>query len=102
MKQGATFINTSRGAVVDEPEMIEVLKARPDLIAVLDVTHPEPPAQDSPLRWMENVVLTPHIAGSMGRECQRMGIIMVQELERYLSGISLHYEIDSQRATILA
>lgn len=73
MKEGATLINTSRGAVVAEDEMIEVLSRRPDLSAVLDVTHPEPPVKDSLLRSLPNVVLTPHIAGSMQRECERMG-----------------------------
>ena len=48
MKHGATFINTSRGSIVRETEMIEVLCARPDLIAVLDVTDPEPPVANSP------------------------------------------------------
>ena len=43
MKEGAAFINTARGAVVNEPEMIAVLQQRPDLYALLDVTHPEPP-----------------------------------------------------------
>jgi len=102
MKEGATFINTARGAVVNENEMIEVLQKRPDLVAVLDVTDPEPPAEDSPLRWMDNVVLTPHIAGSMGLECRRMGVTMVEELERYLSGQPLKYEIDAKRISIMA
>ena len=73
MKRNATLINTSRGAVVREAEMVEVLEERPDLWAVLDVTHPEPPEPDSRLYDLPNVVLTPHIAGSLGGECRRMG-----------------------------
>lgn len=61
IKRGAAFVNTS-GAVVMEAEMIAVLKDRPDLTAVLDVTHPEPPEPDSPLYDLPNVVLTPHPA----------------------------------------
>jgi phosphoglycerate dehydrogenase-like enzyme len=86
MREGATFINTARGIIVREPEMIEVLRARPDLTAVLDVTKPEPPAADSPLFYLPNVVLTPHIAGAMDEECRRMGYFLVEELDRYLAG----------------
>ena len=82
MKPGATLINTSRGAVVREAEMIEVASRRPDLQLILDVSHPEPPLPRSPLYTLPNVVLTPHIAGSIGEECRRMGRYMVEELER--------------------
>jgi phosphoglycerate dehydrogenase-like enzyme len=93
MKNGATFINTARGAVVREREMIAVLARRPDLQAVLDVTTQEPPEFDSPLYTLENVVLTPHIAGSAGPECMRMGRYMVEELRRYLAGAPLKLEV---------
>jgi len=102
MKTGASFINTARGAIVREEEMIEVLARRPDLQAVLDVTYPEPPRPGSPLYTLPNVVLTPHIAGSMGAECQRMGRYMVEELQRYLAGQPLRWEIDRQQARRLA
>ena len=94
MKEGATLINTSRGAVIAEDEMIEVLRRRPDLSAVLDVTYPEPPAQDSPLRSLPNVILTPHIAGSLQRECARMGSWMADELRRFAGGEPLRYGIN--------
>jgi phosphoglycerate dehydrogenase-like enzyme len=93
MKEGATLINTSRGAIVAEDEMIEVLARRPDLSAVLDVTHPEPSALDSPLRSLPNVVLTPHIAGSTQGECARMGSWMADELRRYVSGEPLRHAV---------
>jgi phosphoglycerate dehydrogenase-like enzyme len=102
MKPGAAFINTSRGAVVNEPEMIAVLQRRPDLFAVLDVTWPEPPVPGSPLYTLDNVVLTPHIAGSMNGECRRMGRYMVEEARRYLNGEPLLYGIDRKRAATLA
>jgi len=102
MKPRATFINTSRGAVVKEREMIEVLKQRPDLYAVLDVTYPEPPAPDSPLYTLPNVVLTPHIAGSMSKECGRMGMYMAEELERYCNGEPFRWEITKEKAAIMA
>lgn len=102
MKPGATFINTARGAIVCEEEMIRVLGERPDLFAVLDVTWPEPPSPDSPLFTLPNVVLTPHIAGSLGAECQRMGRYATDELRRYLNGEPLHWRISRERASTMA
>ena len=102
MKRNATLINTSRGAVVREAEMVEVLKQRPDLWAVLDVTHPEPPEPGFRLYGLSNVVLTPHIAGSLGSECRRMGRLVVDELRRYVAGEPLKHEIIRERAALLA
>jgi phosphoglycerate dehydrogenase-like enzyme len=102
MKEGATLINTSRGAVVAEDEMIEVLTRRPDLSAVLDVTYPEPPAPDSPLRSLPNVILTPHIAGSMQGECARMGSWMAVEFQRYVSGEPLRHAVTRDRLARMA
>ncbi|MBO0791908.1 MAG: hydroxyacid dehydrogenase [Ktedonobacteraceae bacterium] len=102
MKPWSTFINTSRGAIVHEEEMIAVLQQRPDLQAVLDVTNPEPPAAESALYTLPNVIVTPHIAGSQGDECRRMGRLMVDELRRYLAGEALRWEISRERAEMLA
>lgn len=102
MKEGATFINSARGAVVREREMIDVLLERTDLQAVLDVTYPEPPKEDSPLWTMENVMLTPHIAGSMGSECYRHAQAMYEECVRYLENEPLKYEISEAKSKIMA
>ena len=59
----------------------------------LDVTFPEPPAADSPLNALPNVFLTPHIAGSKGREVERMGAYMAEECARWLSGAPTPYEV---------
>lgn len=93
LQHGATFINTARGAIVDEEGMIEVLQERPDLTALLDVTYPEPPESKSPLYTLPNVILTPHIAGSVGNEKARLGDFMLEELNRYLENSILKYEI---------
>lgn len=93
MKQGATFINTARGAVVREREMLEVLAARPDLQAVLDVAIKEPPAAESEMYTLPNLILTPHIAGSTGPECRRMGRYMAEELGRYVAGEPLRWPV---------
>lgn len=102
MKEGATFINTARGAIVREQEMLQVLQQRPDLLAVLDVTYPEPPVMGSPLYTLPNVILTPHIAGSMDNECQRMGQIVVEELQRFLNGEPLRWSITREQAALMA
>jgi phosphoglycerate dehydrogenase-like enzyme len=93
MKPWSTFINTSRGKLVREDEMIAVLRERPDLQAVLDVTWPEPPAQDSALYDLPNVLLAPHIAGSAGNEVHRMADWMIEECQRYLQGEPLRYGV---------
>lgn len=93
MRHGATFINTARGALVCESELIDVARTRPDLQFVLDVTYPEPPIPGSPLYTLPNVVLTPHLAGSAGGECRRMGRYMVDELERYVAGQPLQWAV---------
>lgn len=102
MKKGASFINTSRGAVVNELEMIEVLQQRSDLQAILDVTYPEPPEQGSPLYTLPNVVLTPHIAGSVNNECARMGSYAVDELKRFINGEPPQWGITREQAAVLA
>ena len=102
MKSGATFINTARGAVVRESEMIEVLRRRPDLHAVLDVTDPEPPASDSPLFDLTNVTVTPHIAGTCPAEAPRLGRAMIDELRRWLRGEPLLHQVTASQSAHLA
>ncbi|MBW8764496.1 MAG: hydroxyacid dehydrogenase [Microbacterium sp.] len=93
MPQDATLINTARGGLIDEPALIDVLSRRGDLTALLDVTATEPPASDSPLWALENVELTPHVAGSMGADRAGMGQLVCDELERLIEGGSLRHEI---------
>ena len=93
MRPYATFLNTGRGAQVVEPDLIAVLKARPDLTAVLDVTWPEPPVEGSEFYTLENCVLTPHIAGSSGDEVHRMAEYMLDEFRLYTAGEKTNYEV---------
>jgi len=104
MKEGATFINTARPRIVREQEMIRVLRQRPDLTAIIDVLNsdPNPPELDSPLLGLPNVVHTPHIAGSLGPECRRLGRYMVEEFRRYLAGDPLKWQITRELAAKLA
>jgi phosphoglycerate dehydrogenase-like enzyme len=102
MKPGAAFINTARGSVVHELELIAVLERRPDLLAVLDVTDPEPPLPNSRLFTLPNVILTPHIAGSIGPECRRMGRMIIDEVRRYRAGEPLMGEVLREQLSRLA
>lgn len=93
MKTNASFINTARGAIIKENEMLDVLQKREDLTAILDVAYPEPPREGSLMYTLPNVVLTPHIAGSEGEECARLGVYMLEEFKRYQQGNDLKWQI---------
>jgi phosphoglycerate dehydrogenase-like enzyme len=92
MKPSTTLINTSRGRVFDEDSVVHALIERPDVYAVLDVATSEPPAQNSPLYTLQNVLMTPHIAGALFDECQRLGDAMIDEAARFMAGHDLHYQ----------
>lgn len=102
MRHNATLINTARGGLIDEGELVATLSARPDLFAVLDVTDPEPPVPNSPLFTLPNVVVTPHLAGSLTVESRRLGRLMADELARYRAGEPLRYEVTEQTLAITA
>ena len=93
MKDGATLVNTARGRLVDEAALVRALERR-DLWAFLDVTHPEPPVAGSRLYELPNVTLTPHVAGSHGREVERMGDWAVDQLEALIAGRPLDGVVD--------
>lgn len=98
----ATFLNTGRGAQVVESELINILKARPDLMTILDVTYPEPPEKDSELYTFANCILTPHIAGSLGNEVRRMGEYMVKEYENFIQNKKCEYEVTLEMLKTMA
>ncbi len=98
----SVFINTGRGAQVDEEGLCRALKERPDLSAVLDVTEPEPPVEGHPFYKLENCFLTPHIAGSLGNELARMSEYMALEYESFVSGGACRYEITLEMLKTMA
>ncbi len=102
MPQNGVFINTGRGAQVVETDLIRALTEEPFRTAVLDVTDPEPPVEGHPFYRMENIILTPHIAGSAGAECYRMGAYMAEEAERYLNGKGLKYAVTEKMLETMA
>lgn len=102
MKKNATFINTGRGAQIVEEDMIRALQEEPERTAILDVTFPEPPVPESPLNTMRNVILTPHIAGSMNNEVARMGKYMLEEARKLLTGQPCKYEVTEKMLETMA
>ena len=92
MKEGATFINTARGALVDEAALIAALKTG-RIDAIIDVTDPEIPEAGSAFYDLPNVFLTPHIAGAVGLERTRLGEMAVEETIRFIEGRPMLYEI---------
>ncbi|MET7664526.1 hydroxyacid dehydrogenase [Streptomyces sp. NPDC005356] len=85
LRDGATLINTARGSLVDTDALTsQLLTGR--IHAVLDVTEPEIPSPDSPLYDLPNVLMTPHMAGSLGNELTRLADAAADELERYARG----------------
>ena len=101
MKKNGTFINTGRGAQVDEAGMLAALKKRGDVSAILDVTIDEPPINKD-FYELENVFLTPHIAGSQANEVARMSELVVDQLENMLKGLPTKYEVTEKMLATMA
>ena len=85
-----------------EEDLVAILRARPDITAVLDVTMPEPPEDGHPFYTLENCFLTPHIAGSLCDEVVRMAEYMEKELTLYLDGAPLRYEVTEKMLETMA
>ncbi|MFI1283845.1 hydroxyacid dehydrogenase [Streptomyces sp. NPDC020858] len=92
MRDGATLINTARGSLVDGAALTDEL-ASGRLQAVIDVTEPEVLPADSPLYDLPNVLLTPHIAGSLGNELHRMADSAIDEIARYAAGLPFAHRV---------
>ncbi|EJC81949.1 phosphoglycerate dehydrogenase-like oxidoreductase [Rhizobium leguminosarum bv. trifolii WSM2297] len=92
MKDGATLINTARGILIDEAALLSELKTG-RIDAVIDVTEPEIPEPASVFYDLPNVFLTPHIAGAIGLERGRLGEMALDEVERFMTGRPLLYQI---------
>ncbi|MDZ7927404.1 MAG: hydroxyacid dehydrogenase [Agrobacterium sp.] len=101
MKDGATLINTARGVLVDEEALLAELKTG-RIEAVIDVTDPEVPPQDSPFYSLPNVFLTPHIAGAVGLERARLGDMAIAEIERFCRAAPLHQQVRPEHLELIA
>ncbi len=102
MRENATFINTGRGAQVCEADLIAVLRDRPDLTALLDVTYPEPPPVESPFYALPNAMLTSHLAGAHGNEVYRLADEMIEAFICFEQGRRPDCAVDSGSLAIKA
>ncbi len=93
MRDGATLVNTARGALIDEAALVAEL-ATGRISAVIDVTEPEIADPASPLYTLPNVFLTPHIAGAIGQERLRLGRLAVEEIERFVAGRPMLHAVE--------
>jgi phosphoglycerate dehydrogenase-like enzyme len=97
MKSTAVLVNISRGALVDEPALIEALRDGEIAGAALDVFAQEPLPESSPLWDMPNVLVTPHVSGGNPHYMRRVTDLFCDNLRRYLSGEPLRNLVDKER-----
>ena len=97
LPRGAFFINVGRGAVVDEPALVESLRSGHLGGAALDVFAEEPLPPGSPLWEMPNVLVSPHSASTSERENARIVELFCDNLRRFLSGAPLRNVLDVER-----
>lgn len=101
MKDGATIINTARGGIVNQDALISELSTD-RIFAVLDTTTPDALESHSALFEMKNVFLTPHIAGSLGRETERLTDLVIDEIERFTQNQPMQHEVKREDLSRLA
>jgi phosphoglycerate dehydrogenase-like enzyme len=95
MKQPAYLINVARGEIVDQPALIEALQTGRISGAGLDVFAQEPLDTSNPLLHMDNVITTPHIAGSTRGTSRRRGRAAAENIDRVAQNLPILYQVVS-------
>ena len=101
LRDGAALINTARAWVIDQPALLAELRSG-RIRGALDVFDPEPLPDESPLRQLDNVILTPHIAGASVQARRRQGQIAVDEIARFFTGETLRYRVTGDMLATMA
>lgn len=102
MKDGALFVNTARGKLIDAAALLRELQTG-RISALLDVTDPtEPLPPSSPFFGLENCVVLPHIAGHSAEARARQGRYVVDDILNYLAGRPLRFRIAAERWDTMA
>ena len=102
MGTDAWLINVARGALIDEPALVEALRARRIGGAVLDVFGQEPLAADSPLWALPDCIVTPHVSGYGGTDAlwHNAAMLLAENLRRELAGEPLINRHDPERPSV--
>lgn len=101
LPEGATVINTARAPIVDQDALEAAVRER-GLRAILDVTEPEPLPAEHPLRELEGVVITPHVAGALGTELRRLGECARREVELFVAGEPAEHPVTKEALIAVA
>lgn len=101
LQDGAVFVNTARSWVVDQEALLRELQTG-RFQAALDVFDEEPLPADSPFRRLENVLLTPHVAGGSVQSRHRQGGTVREEMERFFRGEPLRFGVTAEMLAIMA
>lgn len=96
MRPGAIFVNTARGAIHNEPDLIRALENKTIWGAGLDVTHPEPMRTDSPLLAMPNVAVLPHIGSATVTTRNAMARLAAENIIAGLKGEKIPYPVNPE------
>ena len=102
MKKDAVLINTARGTIIDETALYNHMKAGNLKYACLDVTDPEPPAADNPLRTLKNCIMTPHLAGLANNGLKKIGQHVCEEVEQFIASGKLATEVTEEMLARMA
>ncbi|MGB9718258.1 MAG: hydroxyacid dehydrogenase [Thermoproteota archaeon] len=102
MKPTAFLINTSRGSLIDENALVKALREKQLAGAALDVFEQEPLESNSPLYDLEDVFLTPHIAGGSDESISQLFGTVVEDFKRFFSGEKPINEVPYEKLKILA
>ncbi len=101
MKMDALLVNTARGGLVHEEALIDKLQRCPAFMAALDVFASEPLAPDSPLRTMDNVLLSSHRSGHTVQAYEGMGTQVIEDFQRFFAGQALRYRVTAAQLSAL-
>ncbi len=97
MKKSAVLLNVARGSIVDEKALISALAAGKIAGAALDVFEEEPLPPTSPLWQMDNVIISPHVAGNSSRYHEKAAALFAENLQRYVEKRPLLNRLERKR-----